>query len=82
MPQIVFFVSLADCYFVSEYDTDYPRSYNLATTLFLMDRRPHHLIVRFRSCTLRVCAFPTVLLGRRSLQNPRTCPSPVNPYRF
>ena len=72
MPSIIFFVALADCYLVSEYDTDCPRSYNCATTLFLVDARPHHLIIRFPSSTLRVAPFPTVCLSRRALQNPRT----------
>ena len=72
MPQIIFFVALADCYLVSEYDTDCPHSYNCATTMFLVDARPHHLIILFPSSTLRVAPFPNVCLSRRALQNPRT----------
>jgi hypothetical protein len=71
MPQIIFCVSLADLFFVSEYDTDCPRSYQVSHTMLLIDGRPHHLIVRFRSCTLRVCSFSNVWLIRRTLANPR-----------
>jgi hypothetical protein len=72
MPQIIYAVPLVNFYLVSEYDTDCPRSYCLASCQFLIDRRPHHLIICFPSCTLRVSPFPFVSLTRSSLMHPQT----------
>jgi hypothetical protein len=69
---ILFCVSLAHCLLVPDFPlgTDVPYAYRLSETCFLSDRRPHHLIIIFPSCTLRVHLLPDVFLSRTSLRLP------------
>jgi hypothetical protein len=81
---IVWTVSLAHCLLVSEpvsdcltdvhrlTDTDcpLPTHYWLHMHTFISDRRPHHLMIVFPSCTLRIGLLPDVFRTRYALRVP------------
>jgi len=81
---ILFQVSLADCFIVSDsfYDTDCPRAHRLSETLSFLDRRPYSLIMAdrryyslvivFPSSTLRVFQFSDLFLTRFRFRVPLT----------
>ena len=75
MAIIIARASLADCWLVSDL-LDYPTYYNLATTLFASDIRPHYLVVLLPSTTICVCLLSDVFLSRHVLAMPPTIKPP------
>src|SRR5713101_3014343 len=81
---VLFQVSLADCFIVSDYfyDTDCPRAHRLSETLSFLDRRPYSLIMAdrryyslvivFPSSTLHVFQFSDLFLTRFKFRVPLT----------
>ena len=61
--------SLTDCWLISD-SSDYPTMYNLATTLFASDIRPHYLVVYLPSITIHVCLLSDVFLSHHILTMP------------
>ena len=50
---IIICASLTDCWLVLDL-SDYPTIYNLATTLFTLDTRPHYLVI-YLPATIIMC---------------------------
>jgi len=78
MRDIIFRVSLADCFLVMDclLTTDYPHHHRMSQTRFLSDRRPHHLIIAFPHLTISVFALSDVFLTRYRLD----LPSVIRPF--
>ena len=73
--------SLMDCWLVSD-SSDYPTYYNVATTLFASDIRPHYLVVLLPSITIRVCLLSDVFLSRHMIAVPPTIKPPSGLRRY
>ena len=70
--------SLMDCWLISD-SSDYPAYYNLATTLFALDIRPHYLVVYLPSITIHVC---DVFLSCHTIAVPPTIKPPSGLRRY
>ena len=73
--------SLADCWLVSD-SSYFPTMYNLATTLFASDIRPHYLVVYLPFITICVCLLPDVFLSHHILAVPPTIKPPSGLCRY
>ena len=81
MAIIIARASLADCWLVSDL-LDYPTYYNVATTLFASDIRPHYLVVYLPSITIRVCLLSDVFLSCHVLTVPPMMKPPSRLRRY
>ena len=73
--------SLADCWLISD-SLDHPTYYNLATTLFASDIRPHYLVVLLPSITICVCLLSDVFLSRHTIAMPPMIKLPSGLCRY
>ena len=81
MAIVIAHASLADCWLVSD-SSDYPTMYNLATTLFASNIRPHYLVVYLPSITIHICLLSDVFLSRHTLTMPPTIKPPFGLHHY
>ena len=84
---IIWCVSLAHCILVPIYpvETDCPSTplaYWIHMSPFISQRRPHHLIIVFPSCTLRVCSISEVFLTRFTFRTPPMIRPPTDRHHL
>ena len=78
---IIAHASLTDCWLILDL-SDYPTYYNLATTLFASDIRPHYLVVILPSITICICLLSDVFLSRHTIAVPPTIKPPSGLCRY